>query len=465
MKLTKIAVLFAAVGLSASAFATDGYFAHGYGMTAKGMGGTATAMAKDAFGGANNPASMVWVGDRLDVGIDLFSPKRSAERSGSFAGTPFAGMIDGSAQSESNLFYVPEFGYNKMLGWDMSAGVSVYGNGGMNTNYQGGQIRGGAGTVCDGFNPGYASYNLLCGTGNLGMNLVQLIVAPTFSMKLNKNNSVGVSLLVGYQKFAAQGLDGFYGFTPAPFVPLASNNNLTNRGYDDSHGYGLRLGWMGNVSDAVTLGASYTSKMKMSKFDKYKDLFAGQGAFDMPESFNLGIAFKATPQLTVAADYQRINYSGVASVANPSTNNSAWPGSAVPPTPPGTVASLGCDTCRGFGWSSVNVFKLGVEYQYSPNLALRAGYNRTDNPIQGRDVTFNIIAPGIIEDHYTLGFTYNLTKDSELTMAYMHAKENSVTASSLFNNWVQFGGVGMAGNETIKMYQNSLGIAYGLKFR
>ena len=456
MKFKKIAALVAVVTASGSAFATDGYFAHGYGMKAKGMGGAATATASDSYGGANNPASMVWAGDRLDVGVDLFSPKRSAERTGSLAGI----NTGGSVSSDSNMFYVPEFGYNKMLGWDMSAGVTVYGNGGMNTNYAGGQIAGGAGTVCNGFNPGYASYNMLCGSGNLGMNLVQLIVAPTFAMKVNKQHSFGVSLLLGYQKFAAQGLDGFYGFTPAPFTPLAANNNLTNRGYDDSHGYGLKLGWMGKVSDTVTLGAAYTTKMKMSKFDKYKDLFAGQGSFDMPASLDLGISVQATPALRIAADYQRIDYSGIKSVANPSTNT----GNSIAATG-FTIASLGCDSCRGFGWESVNVFKLGGEYQFSPKLLLRAGYNRTGNPIQGRDVTFNIIAPGVIEDHYTLGFTYGLSKDSELTMAYMHAASNSVTAASLFNKWVATPtGVGIAGNETIKMHQNSLGIAYGLKF-
>lgn len=444
MKLKKIAALIAIAGLSTSAFATDGYFAHGYGMKAKGMGGAATAMAVDSFGGANNPASMVWAGDRLDVGVDLFSPKRSAERTGSTMG------MNASVNSDSNLFYVPEFGYNKMLGWDMSAGVTVYGNGGMNTNYPGGQIAGGAGTVCGnpgtGFNPGPGPFNLLCGTGNLGINLIQLIVAPTFSMKLNKQHSVGVSLLLGYQKFAAQGLDGFRGFTAT-----GSINNLTNQGYDDSKGWGLRLGWMGKVSDNVTLGASYTSKMKMSKFDKYKDLFPGEGMFDMPETINLGIAVKATPQLMLAADYQRINYGGIKSIANPSTNGGAT-----------TVGTLGCDSCRGFGWSSVDVYKLGMEYQVNSNLTLRAGYNHTDSPIQSRDVTFNIIAPGVVQDHYTLGFTYNVSKDSELTMSYMHAPRKSVTGSSLYANWI---GAAGAGTETISMKQDSLGIAYGLKFQ
>lgn len=459
MKLKYLVSALAIAGFAAPVLATDGYIAHGYGMTAKGMAGVSTAMTKDSFGGANNPASMVWVGDRLDVGIDFFSPHRTAERSGSMAG------IDGYAESGSTMFLIPEFGYNKMLNQEMAVGVTVYGNGGMNTNYPGDQLAGGPGTVCNSFNPGVARYNLLCGKGDLGQNLVQLVVAPTFSMKLNPKHSFGAALLIGYQKFGARGLDGFYGFTPAPFTPLAANNNLTDRGYDSSHGYGLRLGWLGMVSDSVTLGASFATRMKMSEFDKYRDLFAGRGYFDIPATMSLGISFKASPSVTVAADYKRIDYAGIKSVNNPSTNV----GNAVPITGY-TIGSLGCDNCRGFGWDSVNVFKLGAEYQYNSNLILRVGYDRTDNPVQSRDVTFNMIAPGIVQDHLTAGFTYSLSKDSELTMAYMHAFKNSMTASSLYNNWVTTtpgvpGGMGIAGNETISLYEDSIGIAYGLRFR
>ena len=275
-----------------------------------------------------------------------------------------------------------------------------------------------------------------------------------FAKKVNKDNSLGVSLLLAAQQFKAEGLDGFWKFTqygpPGTAATWTANNNLTNRGNDTTYGYGFKLGWMGKMSETVTLGASYTSKVKMGKFKSYQDLFAGQGAFDMPESLALGIAIKANPQWTIAADYQRINYSGIDSVANPSTNGGA--------TIPGT---LGCGSCRGFGWSSVNVFKLGAEYQYSPKLILRAGYNHTDNPIQGRDVTFNMIAPGVVKDHATLGFTYNVGKDSEVTMAYMHAFKNSVEATSLFSTWLGTGG----GTDKIQMYENSLGIAYSMKLK
>jgi len=188
-----------------------------------------------------------------------------------------------------------------MIGWDMSVGVSVYGNGGMNTDFSGGQISA-ASPVCGagagGFNQASGQtgpYNLLCGSGKLGMNLEQLIIAPTFAKKVNKNHSFGASLLVARQTFKAEGLSGFFAFTGqgAGGPPAFANNNLTNRGNDSTWGYGLKLGWMGQVSDTVTLGASYTSKVRMAKFDKYKDLFAGQGYFDMPESMSLGIAFKA----------------------------------------------------------------------------------------------------------------------------------------------------------------------------
>ena len=457
MKLNKIVALLAIAATSGAAFATDGYFSHGYGMKAKGMGGAATAMASDAFGGANNPASMVWAGDRLDIGLDLFATKRRIERTGAAAGT----IPNGSVDSDSNLFFVPEFGYNKMLGWDMSAGITVYGNGGMNTDYAGGQSPGGGvnacGTGAGQFNQASQQagpYNMLCGSGKLGMNLEQLIFSPTFALKLNKDHSVGASLLIAYQRFKAEGLSAFYGFTPNAANPFASNNYVTNRGNDSAWGYGVKLGWMGKVSDATTLGASYTSKIKMGKFDKYKDLFAGQGYFDMPQTLNLGIAYKVSPVWTLAADYQWIDYASIKSVANSSRTGADGAGT-------GIANSLGCDTCRGFGWSSVNVLKLGVEYQYNPALTLRAGYNRTDNPIQSRDVTFNFIAPGVVQDHLTAGFTYSLSKDSELTMAYMHAFKNSVSGASLFNTFM---GAGNNAQEKIEMYQNSLGIAYGMKF-
>ncbi len=414
MRKTQLLIALAAAGVAGSATATDGYFSHGYGMTAKGMGGAATAMAEDTFGGANNPASMVWVGDRIDLGADLFSPNRSAERSG--------GGLDGSVNSGMKYFLIPEFGYNRMINPDLSLGVSVYGNGGMNTSYAGGQI-----------NCGFGPANLLCGSGTLGVNLMQLIIAPTAAYKINESNSIGISPLFGYQLFKATGLQAFGGLSSDPA-------NLSNRGdSDDASGWGVRVGWQGKITSNVTLGAAYASKIAMSRFSKYSGLFAEQGDFDIPENYNLGVAFQAMPNLTVALDYQRINYSDVNSIGNPSS---------------GLGGPLGAANGPGFGWQDINVWKLGVEYKMDDKITLRAGYNHTDNPIQSSDAMFNILAPGVVQDHITLGMSYAVNKTSDLTVSYMHAFENSVTGPD---------GLGAGGNDKIKMYQDSLGVAYSWK--
>jgi len=447
MKKLALAALVAAAFAPGLASATDGYFQHGYGMKAKGRGGASTAMTTDTFGGAVNPATMAFVGDRIDVGVDWFRPNRSASRVGSFGGM---GFVDGSADgNETSDFLIPEFGYNKMLNPTMSLGVTVYGNGGMNTDYPSGQLDQG---ICGGGAPNGVKVNMLCGPGNLGVDLSQLIIAPTLAYKVAPQHSFGISPLLGYQRFKAYGLGAFAAISSDP-------SNLTNNGYDDSWGWGVRIGYYGELSPTISVGAAYASKMSMSKFDKYKGLFADQGGFDIPENYNLGIAFKPTSQWTFAADWQHISYSSINSVGNPSTQ----PGcaSSFPPNPfgPGTGDNClgGGGSSIGFGWQDVDAIKLGVEYQMNQQWLLRAGYNHSDNPIQARDVTFNILAPGVVQDHLTLGFTYTMQGGSELTMAYMHAFENSVSGPAN-NPYFPVGGT-----ETIKMHQDALGIAWGTK--
>lgn len=420
MKLNKLLLALVASGMATSVFATNGYFSHGYGMNAKGMAGAATAMTGDAFGGANNPATMVWAGNRWDAGIDAFSPQRSATTAGETA----AGTGTNKSQASANeLFGVPEFGYNKMLNDKMSLGVTVYGNGGMNTDYA--------------FT---GSMNQLMGSTALGVDLSQLIIAPTLSYKASDTMSIGVSPLIGYQRFEAYGLGAFSGYSN-------SSAHLTNNGTDEASGFGVRVGAYARLSDQVSVGAAYSTKINMSKFDKYKGLFAEQGDFDVPANWNVGVALKANAKTTIALDYQHIAYSDVKSVGNPSTNLTGLAGGA---------GYLGKDQGAGFGWSDVDVVKLGVEYAYAPDTTIRAGYSHTDSPIQARDVSFNVLAPAVIEDHITLGLTKRLDKSSEITVSYAHAVENTLSGTHLFGSTY--------GTQTVKMDQNSIGIAYSKKF-
>ena len=426
MSLRKRAVTAAlAMVLAPAAWATNGYFAHGYGMKAKGMGGVGIALPQDAMAAATNPAGMVMVGDRLDAGVDLFVPKRSSEIVGNMGG--LSGSYDGNGDKS---FLVPEFGYNKMLGWNMAVGVSVYGNGGMNSRYNSSPFAAGGLGFFGGQNPG-------------GVNLEQLFIAPTFSMKLNKDHALGASLVLAHQRFGATGLQAFSGFSMYP-------GDVTNRGNDTTTGWGVRLGWTGQVSDNVTLGATYASKVK-GKFDAYRGLFAEEGRFDIPENYGIGIAVKATPQLTVAADLQQINYGKIKAIANTVDCMLAM------------SCALGASNGPGFGWRDMTVFKLGFSYEHSRNLVLRAGLSTTRQPIPNGQTFFNILAPGVVENHLTLGGTWTLDNRNELTVGYMHAFSKSVNGAGSISGGL--GGMLGGGEANLRMKEDSIGIAYGIKFQ
>ncbi len=435
MKLTRVFAFMAMAGLATSAFATNGYFSHGYGMKSKGMAGASTASHDDAFGGANNPAAMGFAGNRLDLGVDLFSPVRRYSRTGSAGG-----FFDASVESDSEYFLVPEFGYNRMINNNLALGLTVYGNGGMNSDYETGQLDM---AMCSGGMAPPGPANMLCGEGRLGVDLMQLIVAPTLAYKIAPNHSIGVAPLLGYQAFEANGLWAFSQLSNDP-------SKLTNNDHDSAFGYGVRVGYMGKITPTVTIGAAYASKMNFDEFDDYAGLFAEEGDFDIPENYSLGVAWQATPALKLALDYQRINYSGVESVSNTSEPAIIFPCGNNNPT------CLGGSNGIGFGWEDMNVWKLGMEYKYSNQWTLRAGYSHTDQPIPSSDVTFNSVAPAVIEDHVTLGFTYTLATGNELTMAYMHGFLNHV--SGPVNQYFPVGGT-----DKIQMYQNSLGIQYSWK--
>ena len=319
------ATVMATACLTGSAWATDGYFPHGYGMKALGMGGASVAMTDNAFAGANNPATAAFTDSRADLGVNVFSPKRSVTQGGS------------TTESDRNAFLVPEFGYVGAANGALTYGLTVYGNGGMNTDYPA---------------------PVLGGPGATGVNLEQLIVAPVVSYKVSSVTSLGVSPLLVRQTFSAKGLANAFGVTAA--------------GNDTSTGLGVRVGVYTKLSDRVAFGASYSPKTSMSKFDKYAGLFAEQGGFDIPANYAMGVAMDVSPGVKVAVDYQKIQYSGVKSIANASLVNMG--------------NGLGAANGPGFGWSDVNVVKLGVEWKYSEALTLRAGYNRTTNPISSADV-------------------------------------------------------------------------------
>ena len=432
MKTLTKRLLFASIAIAlvvpAAAHATNGYFLPGYGSKATGMGGAGVAYAQDSISAAANPAGIVDVGMRADLGVGLFNPERSSAVGRSAGGTSNFGFNQ-SAESANRYYLMPSAGYTMPWSEQLSFGVALVGNGGMNTTYK----------------PNFFKFGTF-GSETLGVDLMQMLVPITAAYKVDEQNALGVSLVLGAQRFAARGLQAFgvFGISSDPA-------NLTNRGHDYAGGAGLRLGWRGKfMDDRITLGATYASKVYMSKFDKYRGLFAESGSFDVPANYAVGIAIKATPATTIAFDIQRILYADVPAVAN------RGPSSSVPAFNPPTNNPylLGLDNGMGFGWTNQTVYKLGVDYKYNKAWTFRAGYNYGKSPIPDDQLTFNTLAPATVEHHYTAGLTYGLSPDSELTLAYLHATSNEQKSC----------GLAIVTCAKFKMHQNQLDLSYAWKF-
>ncbi len=384
----------AALTIPMTAMATNGYFGHGYGTKNKGLAGGGVALAQDAMIAATNPAGMVMVGDRLDLGLAIFSPNsRGYTVTGpADEGSPAFELQPGYVESESDVFLIPHIARNWMLDSESSIGVSVYGNGGMNTEYTAGAP------------PAGTFYG-----GTTGVNLEQLFINATYSGKINATSSWGVSLIAVYQTFEAKGLGAF--------APFSSNSAaLTNNGKDTSTGFGAKFGWQGEVSKGLTLAASYQTEMDMSKFDDYAGLFAEGGDFDIPSTWTVGLAFDVSPKSTLTFDVQQIMYSDIASIANPI--------SLIAP------GNLGSSNGAGFGWEDMTIYKLGYQWETSPDWTWRVGVSQGDQPIPNSETMFNILAPAVMETHLTAGFTMKTGSDSEFNFAAMYAPNSSVTGAN-----------------------------------
>jgi long-chain fatty acid transport protein len=195
--------------------------------------------------------------------------------------------------------------------------------------------------------------------GDLGVDLMQLIVAPTVAFKIAPNHSVGISPLIGLPDASRHRACKLFGGISSD--PTA----LTNNGHDGALGFGVRVGYLGKITPTVTIGAAYASKISMDEFDDYAGLFAEQGDFDIPENCNLGVSWQATPQLRLAMRLPAHQ------LFRRQLDQQCQLGSRSP---------LGADNGPGFGWSDVDVWKLGVEYKHNPAWTYRAGYSHARQP-------------------------------------------------------------------------------------
>ncbi len=431
-----MAMLFVAALGSPPATAGGGYFILGYGPMAGQSAGTATAIGFDSFAGASNPAKLAMTDDRLDLDVLLFNPYRRISRSGAIDPD-----YNFTTTSKNGLFILPEAGYAHRINDRLSWGVSLYGNGGLNTEYHGdtGVPGSNRNPAACGDRPG----NFFGGCGKLGFDLSQIILAPTLAWTFRPNYSFGIAPLLAFQQFKAYGLQAFQPISDSP-------EQVTNQGYAQSFGAGVRIGLFGRVTPWLDLGAAYSTKVFFQDFDEYRGLIADHGSFDIPANFSVGFGFRPGGRLTIGGDVQCIFFNKIPALANGVANSVT--------NPPNDA--FGSRNGSGFHWDNVITYRLALAWAATQQLTLRIGGAFGHHPTNGNDAnstSLNLFAPNA-RWQATAGGTFALTKLSDVHLAYGRYMDSDIDGHSATD------ALGIGGYESINPHVNTILLGYSRRF-
>jgi long-chain fatty acid transport protein len=344
----------------------------------------------------------------------------------------------GKFDSSSEWFPIPYVAKSWRLGSGSAISAAFYGRGGMNTDWDDSNASAISG-ICDPTGQAVVTGPGPFCSGDAGVDLSQAFLAVNYAGKAGDNFSWGFGPVFAIQLFEATGVTSFTPFTKT-FAECAfagfqgcdpTATSLSDNGHDTSTGFGAAAGIWWAMGDAVSVGISYTSKMSMSELDDYSDLFADAGGFDIPASTKFGISFQGSNNVRLNLDIEFIEYSDIGSVGNPMTNLFDCP------TAGGTdmtfESCLGGKNGGGFGWEDMTIYKLGVEWTASDTMTWRAGYSYGEQPIQASSAVFNILAPGVMEQHITFGLSKSKPNGGTWNFSLMYAPRNTVNGYNAFD--------------------------------
>ncbi|WP_273199371.1 outer membrane protein transport protein, partial [Pseudomonas sp.] len=330
------------------------------------MGGASIAFPQSSMIASDNPAGMSYIGNRSDFGLEVFS-----------------GTFNSTFGSETNkndfktTVPLPSGGFNFDIDDKLSLGMSIYpiGSGVWYPN-----------AVVPGL-----------GLPKAKSKISFVNFAPTIAYKITPDFSVGLSAILSVQQLQMRGLA----------VPQANGGlaEVPTHGTSTAFGYGARAGFLWNLNSMFSFGGSYSPKVKFSDAKGYKDdvLATADGHLDLPAQAGLGMAVHLTPELTVAADYVRIQWSDVAFLNDPNGN----------------------------GLNSQSVYRLGLAWNASPSLTLRAGFNRASSAVDSNHTAGNYFSPGIMNKSISTGLTYKLSNQLDLSLGYEYGFTNKIKGTGL----------------------------------
>jgi len=418
-------VLFAllcSLSLVPAAHATNGMNMEGYGPIATGMGGASMAYDNGTAAMMNNPATLSLMESkaRLDLAIGFLAPDITS----SAPGAP-------DAKSSADLFMMPAFGYARKSG-DLVYGLGIFAQGGMGAEY-----------AADSF-LAFGSNDVVRSELGVGRLIIPVsynvnkdfaiggsidYVWATLDLKLALPGAQFGGLVTGCSGAVCPGLPALGG---APWVRLDFSGGGDFNGAAKGTGFAGKIGATYKINPAISVGAVYHSKTSLSDLETDSGgaslSAAGSGVigsgkikvvdFQWPETYGIGVAWKANKELMIVADIKQIKWKSVMKDFKMTYEG------PVAPAPGSNTINFAFPQ----NWKNQTAYELGAAYMFSPEFVGRIGLNIANNPIPNDDLFY--LFPAIEQDHYTLGLGYAFSKASSIDFSFAYAPEIKRTAGS-----------------------------------
>lgn len=377
-----------------TALASNGLNLIGYGAESVAMGGADIAVAGDPLALNTNPAGIARLGPRaLDIHNALAHAIDVSHADGF-----------GNDKSISNRFIpLAGVGYvSRPAGSRCAWGVAFFG-------------QGGAGFVYDNLNTAFGTVDELS-------SLVRIArLSPGVGCETEGGLHVGAALALNHADIRQKIFPATSDAVTFP-VPFFGSDLKDAKGW----GATVKLGVLAPVSETITLGATFTPKVKLPLRDGRlvsNQTAAGRGSVTyrdveidglaLPTELSLGVAWRPAARWRIAAELTWLDWSEAAARSTLTARN------------PDNPAAPNLSVTSTLDWRDQFVLALGTAYDLDAQTTLYAGLNLARNPIPPAHLS-PILAP-VGERHLTFGFKHALGPEWSLSVATEYQFRHTVT--------------------------------------
>lgn len=220
--------------------------------------------------------------------------------------------------------------------------------------------------------------------------LQRTVIAPSLATRWGNTGTLHLTGILAHQRFASPDIGTTAGWLPLPGQQATS------------YGAGARIDLDNWLGEKLRWNVGVQSRVSMSPMSGYRGVFADSGDFDMPASASVSVNYLLTPDFSLDAGVQRVQYSAIKPFASPSL-------------PLRFLALLGDSASPVFAWRDLDVYSVGWSWQQQDIGRLQMRYTTRQQPVPTSRLLADALDPVTAERMFVLGWSRSINPWNQLS--------------------------------------------------